>query len=118
MIYAKQPTRVELEENLNVYLMGNIKRGFIQSQYGYYFDQVFMNWIQRKCLESDIYVPTSLKLSIVLMNGWIDEAPVQPKPYTTEDYVRITEEQAKALVSEEDRKGMYTSKISFSVVQF
>lgn len=33
-----------------------------------------------------------------------DEAPVQPKPYTTEDYVRITEEQAKALVSEEDRK--------------
>lgn len=46
---------------------------------------------------------------LFLMNGWTDEAPVQPKPYTTEDYVRITEEQAKALVSEEDRKGMYIS---------
>ena len=110
MMYAKQQTCVELEENINVYfLMGTIKRDLIQSQYGYFLDQVFMNWIQRECFESDIYVPTSLKLSIVLMNGWTDEAPVQPKPYTTEDYVRITEEQAKALVSEEDRKGMYTS---------
>ncbi|KAG0559876.1 hypothetical protein M758_10G130500 [Ceratodon purpureus] len=33
-----------------------------------------------------------------------EEAPAPPKPYTTEDYVRITEDQAKALVSEEQRK--------------
>lgn len=33
-----------------------------------------------------------------------EESPAPPKPYTTEDYMRVTEEQAKALVPEEQRK--------------
>jgi len=33
-----------------------------------------------------------------------EDGASQPKPYTTEDYVRITEDQANALVTEEQRK--------------
>ncbi|XP_024398673.1 uncharacterized protein [Physcomitrium patens] len=33
-----------------------------------------------------------------------EEAPVQPKPYTTDDYMRLTEEQTQSLVLEEMRK--------------
>jgi hypothetical protein len=35
------------------------------------------------------------------------KAADEPKAYTTEDYLRITEEQANALVSEEQRKGIF-----------
>ena len=33
------------------------------------------------------------------------DEPVEPKAYSTEDYLRVTEEQARALVPEEQRKG-------------
>lgn len=39
----------------------------------------------------------------------VEPKPVEPKAYSTEDYMRITEEQAKALVPEEQRKGICTS---------
>jgi hypothetical protein len=46
--------------------------------------------------------------------AFVEEAPAQPKPYTTEDYVRITEEQANALVTEEQRKGTLHLLLRFS----
>jgi hypothetical protein len=36
---------------------------------------------------------------------WEEEVTNEPRAYTTEDYLRMTEEQAKALVPEEQLKG-------------
>jgi len=38
-----------------------------------------------------------------------EDGPAQPKPYTTEDYVRITEDQTNAFVTEEQRKASAAS---------
>lgn len=48
-----------------------------------------------------------------LWDVFVEEGSAQPKPYTTEDYVRITEDQAKAFVSEEQRKGALSLLFNF-----
>jgi hypothetical protein len=43
----------------------------------------------------------------LVLKNTLWKAADEPKAYTTEDYLRITEEQANALVSEEQRKGIF-----------
>lgn len=53
----------------------------------------------------------------MVLKNTLWKAADEPKAYTTEDYLRITEEQANALVSEEQRKGIfipYHNKFLFS----